>query len=160
MAHDVKTYLEIHKTLSDELRHTANVVWQFSIAIIGIQGGAIAFSKDHGFRTPMGATVLITAFVLSFCFCLMLHRQATERTGFRDRIHAVEAELRKNYPSFFAPIPTSVGWFKSTLLAYILGLEAIIGLLLFILFLARGDIQKCKSRTRRRYEALVGQEEV
>lgn len=142
MAHDPKTYLDVHKTLSDELRHTASVVWQFSIAIVGIQGGAVALSKDHGFRTPMGSTVLIAAFVLSFCFCLMLHRQATERTGFRDRIHAVEAELRKIYPSFFAPIPTSVVWFKSTMLAYILGLESIIGLLLFVLYLVRGDIPK------------------
>ncbi len=136
MSHDTKTYLEIHKTLSDELRHTATVVWQFSIAIVTLQGGAVALCKDQGFRTPMGMTVLISAFVLSGLFSLMLYRQAHERSGFRDRIHAVESALRREYPSFFTEIPTRFRWFTSIVLAYLLMLESAVGLLLFLLYLA------------------------
>jgi len=126
-------YLEIHKLLSAELRHTATVIWQFAIAIVTLQGGAVALSNHNGFQGLLGNCVIATAFFLSACFSLMLLRQAYERRGFRDRIRAVEAELRKSYPEFAIEIPRKFKWFTSVRLAWILVIES---LLAFALFLA------------------------
>jgi hypothetical protein len=41
-----------HKTLAKEMRHTSNVVRQFSIAVVTLQGGAIARVPHSGFTTP------------------------------------------------------------------------------------------------------------
>lgn len=127
--------LEVHKIISQELRHTATVIWQFSIAIVTLQGGAVGLSAQQGFQTILGKSVLGFGFFLAICFSVMLIRQATERRGFVDRIHAVEAELRKTYPLFFAQIHSpgffGFGWFKSTVLAWLLLIESIIGFLFF-----------------------------
>jgi len=127
--------LEVHKIVSQELRHTATVIWQFSIAIVTLQGGAVGLSAQRGFQTTIGRCILATGFFLALCFSLMLMRQATERRCFRDRIRAVEAELRRTYPLFFAPIDSAgfweFGWFKSTVLAWLLLIESVIGFLFF-----------------------------
>jgi hypothetical protein len=124
--------LEVHKIISQELRHTATVIWRFSIAIVTLQGGALGLSAMHGFQTILGEFVLGFSFFLSICFSVMLIRQATERRGFVDRIHAVEAELRKTYPLFFARIDSRFfHWFKSTKLAWLLLIESVIGFVFF-----------------------------
>lgn len=130
-----KDLLEIHKMLSDELRHTATVVWQFSIAIVTLQGGAVALTAQSGFQVTLGKWVLAAAFFLSVCFSMMLVRQARERSGFVTRIHAVETELRKAYPQFFIEIPRSFPWFTSVCLARILLVESAIGFALFLYYL-------------------------
>ena len=132
--------LEVHNIISQELRHTATVIWQFSIAIVTLQGSAVGLSfAQHGFQTILGKSVLGFGFFLAICFSVMLIRQATERRGFVDRIHAVEAELRKTYPLFFAQIDSDpgfgwfkLGWFKSTKLAWLLLIESVIGFLFFL----------------------------
>ena len=43
-------YLEVHKLISEELRHTSTVIWQFAIAIITLQGGAVGLSVQKGFE--------------------------------------------------------------------------------------------------------------
>ena len=131
MSESQKDCLEIHRLHSEVLRHTATVVWQFSIAIVTLQGGAVALSAKSGFQTTLGRCVLVTGFLLSVCFSVMLHRQATERGGFVKRIHAVEVELRKKYPTFFEEIPKSFEWFRSVDLARILLIESGIGFILF-----------------------------
>ena len=45
----LKDPLEIHKTLSEEMRHTATTVWQFAVAIVTLQGGAIAVNWNERF---------------------------------------------------------------------------------------------------------------
>ena len=128
--------LEIYKLLSEELRHTATVVWQFAIAIVTLQGGAVALSAQNGFQSVLGKCVIATAFFLSACFSLMLLRQAYERRGHRDRIHAVEAELRKTYPEFAIELPRRhFSWFTSVTLAWILVVESLLVLLLFLALL-------------------------
>jgi len=134
--------LEIHKLLSEELRHTATVVWQFAVAIVTLQGGAVALSAQSGFQGLLGNCVIATAFFLSACFSLMLLRQAYERRGFRDRIHAVEAELLKSYPEFAIQIPRKHQWFTSVTLAWILVVES---LLVFSLFLALSALYLCSA---------------
>jgi hypothetical protein len=124
--------LEIHKIISQELRHTATVIWQFSIAIVTLQGGAVGLSAQRGFQTTLGKSILGVGFVLAICFSLMLIRQATERRYFRDRIHAVEAELRKIYPQFFTPIEPVLPWFTSVRFAWLLFIESVIGFVFFL----------------------------
>jgi len=128
-----ESYLELHKLISEELRHTSTVIWQFSIAIVTLQGGAVGLSAQSGFQGTIGKWVLAAGFFLSVCFSIMLIRQASERKGFVERMRAVEAELHKVY-SFFAPVPTSFRWFTSVLLARILLVESVIGFGLFLLY--------------------------
>lgn len=84
----VPRLLEIHKTTSEELRHTATTIWQFSIAIVTLQGGAVALSGNKDFNSDLGKWVLAVGFLLSVCFSVMLVRQARERSGFVKRIYA------------------------------------------------------------------------
>lgn len=135
MSHTPKDHLDIHKALSEELRHTSTVVWQFAIAIVTLQGGAVGLSGQRGFDSALGKCVLAAGFLLSVCFSLMLLRQAQERKGFVSRIHAVEAELRKEYPTFFTTIDSSPRWFTSIVLAMILFVESATGFVLFLIFL-------------------------
>jgi hypothetical protein len=123
--------LEIHRLLSEEMRHTATVIWQFSIAIVTLQGSVVALTAQSGFQTVFGRFVLGTGLFLSLCFSLMLLRQATERSGFRDRIRAVEDELGGVYPKYFSPIPTTAPGFTSIKLAWLLLVASGVGLLLF-----------------------------
>ena len=50
----VEQLLEVHKTLSEELRHTSNVVWRFGVAIATLQLAPFAFigRKDFVQVTP------------------------------------------------------------------------------------------------------------
>lgn len=132
---DTKDRLEIHKLLSEELRHTATVIWQFSIAIVTLQGGAVALSTKTGFETVLGKCVIETGFFLSVCFSVMLLRQAYERGGFIRRICAVEEDLSKVYPEFRIEIPKKLGSFTSVTLAWILLLESVFAFLLFLWYL-------------------------
>lgn len=124
--------LEIHGIISQELRHTATIVWQFSIAIITLQGTAIGLSGQDKFSATHGKWVLTAAFFVSICFSLMLVRQARERGGFVRRIKAVEDELSKTYPTYFMPIQRTLAWFKSEVLAWILVVESVIGFVIFL----------------------------
>ena len=109
--------LEMHKTLSEEMRHTATVVWQFAVAIVTLQGGAIAASGTEGFKDrPLGKLVIVAAFFVSLWFSFMLYRQAHDRRGFRNRIWVVEAELRKSEPEAFKEIKRVWAWCSSVLL--------------------------------------------
>ena len=132
-----KDLLEIHKMVADELRHSATVIWQFSIAIVTLQGGAVALTSQSGFPVTRGKWILAAAFFLSGCFSIMLVRQARERSGFVTRILAVETELRRVYPLFFAEIPRSFSWFTSMWFARTLLVESAIGSALFVYYLAR-----------------------
>jgi hypothetical protein len=142
--------LQIHKIISQELRHTATVIWQFSIAIVTLQGGAVGLSAHLAAGRFESALILATGFFLALCFSLMLIRQAIERKCFAERIRAVEAELDRGYPQFFAPIDSDAkffrfggskstrlsrffgfGWFKSTGLGWVLLIESGIGFLFF-----------------------------
>jgi hypothetical protein len=126
--------LDAHKLVSEELRHTATVIWQFSIAIVTLQGGAIALTGQNGFDAALGKAVLTAAFLLSFLFSLMLVRQAYEREGFARRIKTIEADMPQIHSAFSIPItsPCLVGWFKSTILAWFLLLESIAGIGIFL----------------------------
>ncbi len=139
MNETTKEYLEIHKLVSEELRHTATVIWQFSIAIVTLQGGAVGLSAQSGFQNTGGKWVLIFGFFLSVCFSLMLLRQALERHYFRKRVNAVEEELRKVYPMFFKKVPRfPFGWYSSVVLAVILLAESGTAFVLFLIYLLHG----------------------
>jgi hypothetical protein len=131
-------HLELHKLMSGELRYTSTAIWQFSIAIVTLQGGAVGLSAQSGFESVLGKCVLATGFFLSVCFSIMLVRQAVERKGFVRRMGAVEEELRKIYPpGVFACLPKTFSWFTSVVLAWILLGESVIGFALFISYLLK-----------------------
>jgi NO-binding membrane sensor protein with MHYT domain len=72
-----ETILEIHKMHSAELRHTATVIWQFSIAIVSLQGGAVAgavaLNSQSDIRRTLGAFfVLAAGFLLSGALAFFL----------------------------------------------------------------------------------------
>jgi hypothetical protein len=135
--------LEIHKTLGEEMRHTATVIWQFAVAILTLQGGAIALSGTEKLYGTVGNVVVGGAFFVSFWFSVMLLRQAVERAGFIKRIKKVEEELRKKVdpPELFAEIKgppkyeKCVKWFTSIWLAGILIAESLVGLVVFLVYL-------------------------
>ena len=128
--------LEMHKTLSEEMRHTATVVWQFAVAIVTLQGGAIVAGGTEGFKdSPLGKLVIVTAFFVSLWFSFMLYRQAHDRRGFRNRIWAVEGELRKSEPEALKKNERVWAWCSSVLLAWILIGESGLGFLLSVAYL-------------------------
>jgi hypothetical protein len=128
--------LEIHKTLSEEMRHTATTVWQFAVAIVTLQGGAIVAGGTENFKDSLlGKLVIVIAFFVSLWFSFMLYRQAHDRRGFRDRIWAVEKELRKSEPEAFKEIKPVAAWCSSVLLGKILIGEAGIGFVLSLAYL-------------------------
>jgi hypothetical protein len=131
-------YLEVHKLISEELRHTSTVIWQFAIAIITLQGGAVGLSIQKGFEGILGTYVLIVAFFLSLCFSVLLLRQAYERRDFSARIRAIEVCLRQDYPGIFAPVDSGpLYWFKSVYLGWIIFAESILGFLGFVISVFR-----------------------
>jgi hypothetical protein len=143
---ELKDLLEIHKTLGEEMRHTATVMWQFSVAILTLQGGAIALSGTDNFQSVLGKVVIVAAFVLSVAFSVMLLRQAFERSCFAKRIRNAEKELQTelqkittspNLPSLFVEItsPALISWFTSIWLAAILVVESLLGLAVFVAYL-------------------------
>ena len=127
--------LEIHKILAEEMRHTATVVWQFSIAILVLHGGAIVASGTEGFEGFLGKFVIVAGFLVSVFFSVMLLRQAHGRTGFRNRIWAVEEELRKVEPSAFQRIDRTAKWCSSVVLAWVLIVESLPGLVISLGYL-------------------------
>jgi hypothetical protein len=136
---DLEKLLDIHKTLGEEMRHTATVVWQFAIAILTLQGGAIALSGADKLHGTVGNVVIGGAFFVSFWLSLMLLRQACERKGFRKRITKVEEELRNivTPPDLFRKIdnPKPLKWFTSIWLAVILIVESGAGFVVFVVYL-------------------------
>ena len=131
MSPQSEDYFEIHQLLSQELRHTATTVWQFSIAIVTLQGTAVGLSAQKGFESGLGRSVLLVGFALAFCFSIMLYRQAKDRSGFVERIKQVEEELRADYPRIFFKIESPPRWFRSEVLAWILFCESGGGLIWF-----------------------------
>ena len=65
---NIEGLLEIHKLHSEELRYTSTEIWQFSIAIVTLHGGAVALSAQSGFQTVIGRCALAAGFLLSVCF--------------------------------------------------------------------------------------------
>jgi hypothetical protein len=76
---------------------------------------------------------------VSLWFSFMLYRQAHDRRGFRDRIWAVEDELRKSEPNVFKEafkeIKRVAAWCNSVLLGKILIAESGLGFLLSVAYL-------------------------
>ena len=132
--------LDIHRLMSEEMRHTSTVIWQFSIAVVTLQGGAVGLSGQQTSNSVSGQSILAVGFALSLIFSLFLVRQARERQGFKNRIQAVETELRKTFPAFYNEIPTSLPWLKSGVFAWILTLESAVG---FLWVLKLNGVFKC-----------------
>jgi hypothetical protein len=121
------------------MRHTATIVWQFAVAMLTLQGVAIALSGTEKLHSNVGNVVIGGAFFVSFCFSVMFLRQAFERKAFSRRIKKVEAELRK----IVAPPkpirrdrqPKLIKWFTSSWLAGISIAESVTGLVVFLAYL-------------------------
>jgi hypothetical protein len=129
--------LKLHDSNAEALRHSSDVIWRFAIAIVTLQGAALGLFAQAGLKQSIGKWVLVGGFMLAVFFSMMLIRQAKERSGFVDRIEAIETELRKTHPhkKFFKEIPKGVfGWFKSWMLAWLLFLESAVGFLLSLLY--------------------------
>src|SRR5438477_12619338 len=71
--------LELHKLTTEDLRHTATIIWQFAIAIVTLEGGAVGLALHAGFDTVAGIVIAAAGLALSCLFSIMLVRQAAER---------------------------------------------------------------------------------
>jgi len=127
-----KDLIELHKLTTEELRHTATIIWQFAIAIVTLQGGALGLGLHAGFTTGAGRGIVITGFLLSWLFSVMLVRQAVERRGFVERIRYLEQELRSLLPVFAIQIPRRLTWITSQFFAWFLFAESALALIVFI----------------------------
>jgi hypothetical protein len=125
-------HLEIHASLGEELRHSDGLVWQFAIAIIALEDGAVVLSEQSGFQSPVGKSALAAAFLVSVCLSFVFLRHAQDRRGFVRRMEAVEEELRNVHPRLFAKNPGSPQWFASMLLAWVLLAESTVGFIFFL----------------------------
>jgi hypothetical protein len=132
VSHTPQDCLAIHSALAEELRHSDGIVWQFALAIIALEDGAVILSGQSGFQNLVGKGALAAGFLLSVCLSFVLVRHAYDRRGFVTRIHAVEDELRKEYPKFFVRAAGSPQWLASMLLAWILLAESAAGFVLFV----------------------------
>lgn len=92
----------------------------------------MALSSLSGFQSQIGRSALSAGFLLSVCLSFVLVRHAYDRRGFVGRLLAVEEELRKTYPRFFAQIAGSPQWRASMCLAWVLLAESTVGFALFL----------------------------
>jgi hypothetical protein len=140
MTDENKDNFEFLKLLAQDMRHTAIVIWQLSIAIVTLQGSALSggvliLNAQNGRHPALGWFVLFIGFFLSMGFSFMLVRQARERGGFIQRAYAVEEALRKTYPEFLKKIDHTFSWFKSECFAWIIFGESVLGfIIIFVLF--------------------------
>ena len=132
-----ETLLEIHKMVSEELRHTSNVVWRFSVAIATLQCAALALSVQKDAHEVLGALALLIGFLLSFLFSLMLVRQGRERKGFADRMKVVEKQLREFNEEIFQPIESTLHCYTSVVMARWLAGESFVGLFIAVVLFVR-----------------------
>ena len=111
-----KNLIDLYKVVSEEIRHTANVIWSFAVAILGFQGVAIKLAIESDRLLPKLA--LIPVALLSLAFSAMLIRQAHDRRCIKDRLVAVEAKLKGTYSDCFPPFTGEFSEFKSINLAW------------------------------------------
>lgn len=132
VSHTTQDYLEIRASLAEELRHSDGIVWQFAIAIAGLEEGMVVLSDKSGFQSFVGKGALAAGFLLSVSLSFVLLRHAYDRRGFVQRLRVVEAELRKEFESVFVPTKGSPQWFATMLLAWFLVAESVVGCALFV----------------------------
>ena len=77
--------LEFTKRRPKRCDNTATIVWQFAVGILTLQGGANALSGTEKLHGTVRNVVIGGPFFVSFCFSVMLLRQAFERKGFSRR---------------------------------------------------------------------------
>src|SRR5688500_7504970 len=79
-----KNIIDLYKVCSEELRHTANIVWQFTIAILTFQGVALTLALKE--KTNACLLFVIVVGVISIALSAMLVRQAHDRSCHVERI--------------------------------------------------------------------------
>lgn len=134
-------YFEFTKGLAQDMRHTANVVWRLSIAIVTLQGSAITgcvliLNAQRVPQPILGWSILIAGFFVSVLFSLMLVRQAEERVGLALNNEAAQKKLRVNYADVFKETKHIVPAINSIHFAWCIVAETVVGLLvvLFLVF--------------------------
>ena len=132
MSDTPEAYLEIHTSLSEELRHSDGLVWQLAIAIAAAEEGVVALSDHAAFQNAMGKGALAAGFLLAVSLSYVLLRHAYDRRGFVHRLRVVEEELRGPYPKVFVATRGSPQWCASMLLAWFLLGESSVGFVLFV----------------------------
>jgi hypothetical protein len=132
MNHSTEDCLAIHAALAEELRHSDGMIWQFALAIVALEDGAVVLSGQESFQDTLGKGALAAGFLLSVCLSFVLLRHAIDRRGFVVRMRAVEDELRVGFPRFFTKTAGSPQWFASMVLASILLAESGVGFVLFV----------------------------
>jgi hypothetical protein len=131
MSHTPQDCLEIHASLAEEIRHSDGLVWQFALAIIAIEDGAVILSAQSGFESLVGKAALTAGVLLSVCLSFVLLRHAYDRRCFVTRMVAVEDELRTEYPKFFVKRGGTPQWLASMILAWVLLVESTVCFVLF-----------------------------
>jgi hypothetical protein len=117
----VKNMVDLFKIVSEECRHTADIIWRFAIAIITFQSAAVALAVSH--PSSYTALTLGLAGYVARSFSIMLLRQAVIRGVYLDRLQVAESQLEPIYRGCFKRIPeASIHDYKSTDLAkFLLG---------------------------------------
>ncbi len=124
--------LEIHNTLMEEIRHSDGLVWQFGLAVVALEDGAVVLSEQTGFQSLAGKSTLVAGFLVSVGLSFVLLRHAYDRRGFVQRLRAVEGDLRVQYPKYYPEKAGSPQWFAAMVLAWVLMVESSAGFVLFV----------------------------
>lgn len=121
----VKNLIDVYRVGSEEVRHSASIIWRFSMAILVFQGTAIYYAIDRA-SAPAFLGLLLVGMV-SGRLCRLLQRQCLDRSELVERLKATEASLRNSYRDSFKPIGGGEEHdYKSTHLAADLSLVALL----------------------------------
>jgi hypothetical protein len=95
----VKNLLDLYKVQSEEMRHSASIIWQYQIAILTFQSLALGLAfKESGLGPKLA---LMIASFISIGLSVMLIRQAHDRRSIRKRIVETEVLLRPIFGECF-----------------------------------------------------------
>ncbi|HZM06635.1 MAG TPA: hypothetical protein VFC44_26850 [Candidatus Saccharimonadales bacterium] len=126
---------EANRYVSDSLRHSATIIWQYSISIPTLQGGALLlFANTKGKINPVvGWFILAVVFSVSIALSMMMFRLSTERKQTLGRSAWLEKKLTGIFPEnpqFFEPPthgPECLNLLDTRWLAGLLVVESIVG---------------------------------
>ncbi len=136
----VKNFIDVYKVGSEEVRHSATIIWQFSLAILTFLTTAIYFAANK--RDWVSFIVLGTVGVVGIQLSRLLYRQCLDRQDMVGRLKATEVSLRNSYQFSYAQIGGGPEHeFKSTALAkFLKGLSWTMLIVAILCVLGRGAL--------------------
>jgi hypothetical protein len=95
----IKLLIDLYKVQSEEMRHSASIIWQYQLAILTFQSLAVGLAfKEPGLGSKVA---LMVASFISIGLSVMLIRQAHDRRSIRARIVETEKLLKPTFGESF-----------------------------------------------------------